>query len=256
MATTSQALAKQLALTRTIAHGLPERWRVGARDWPLLLKHHPRARRMALRIITQPDTTDSSAIQLTLPPRSSIKAAITFLEASSLWLARELDRQVHPQTIAPGCALPILDEMLTFTHTGQLRGLPARTDLHVAISGAPERFSARVAGYIQQQFSNHAQRVSTEYANVLGVSIRSIRLKEMRARWGSCSSQGDITLHWRLALAPIWVANYVIAHEIAHRRHMNHSAAFWKVVHQLTPDTERARLWLKTHSTQLHAWQF
>jgi len=76
-------------------------------------------------------------------------------------------------------------------------------------------------------------------------------LSSARTRWGSCTSQGIIRLNWRLVQAPPAVLDYVIAHELAHLRHMNHSPAFWAEVGRLYPGWQPARQWLKTHGDSL-----
>lgn len=79
------------------------------------------------------------------------------------------------------------------------------------------------------------------------VSVSNIRLRYMVSRWGSCSSTGSISLSSRLLLAPIWVLDYVIVHELAHRLEMNHSARFWRHVEQAMPDYKSAEKWLRKH---------
>ncbi|WP_280954948.1 M48 family metallopeptidase [Paludibacterium denitrificans] len=79
----------------------------------------------------------------------------------------------------------------------------------------------------------------------------SLALSSARTRWGSCTSAGVIRLNWRLVQAPPDILDYVVAHELAHLVHMNHSAAFWSETARLFPDWQRARLWLKQHGSTL-----
>ncbi len=85
------------------------------------------------------------------------------------------------------------------------------------------------------------------YAPLMGVSFNRLRLSSARTRWGSCSSRGNINIVWRLIMAPQWVIDYVIIHELAHLRHMNHSAAFWRLVASVFPQFNQARQWLKNY---------
>jgi predicted metal-dependent hydrolase len=86
----------------------------------------------------------------------------------------------------------------------------------------------------------------------LGVNIPPLKLSSAQSRWGSCSSRGDIRLNWRLLQAPPHIINYVVCHELAHLKEMNHSAKFWAVVASIYPDYKTAEKELKRISPQLH----
>jgi predicted metal-dependent hydrolase len=86
----------------------------------------------------------------------------------------------------------------------------------------------------------------------LGVSTPPLKLSSAQSRWGSCSSRGDIRLNWRLLQAPPHIINYVVCHELAHLKEMNHSAKFWAVVESIYPDYKAAEKELKQLSSQLH----
>lgn len=88
------------------------------------------------------------------------------------------------------------------------------------------------------------ERVS-HYAEIMGVTYAKITIREQRTRWGSCSSKGNLNFNWKLVLTPDYVLDYVVIHELAHRKVMNHSKQFYAVVAQVMPDYERARMWLK-----------
>lgn len=89
-----------------------------------------------------------------------------------------------------------------------------------------------------------AERLA-HYAPQLGVAPPPLRLSSARTRWGSCSHHGGIALNWRLIFMPLSIVDYVVAHELAHLREMNHSPRFWSVVEQLCPDWKARRLELR-----------
>jgi predicted metal-dependent hydrolase len=86
----------------------------------------------------------------------------------------------------------------------------------------------------------------------LGVATPPLTLSNAQSRWGSCNSRGEVRLNWRLLQAPPHIINYVICHELAHLKQMNHSAKFWAVVEQLYPNYKLAEKELKALSPQLH----
>lgn len=94
-------------------------------------------------------------------------------------------------------------------------------------------------------------RKTAYYARIMGVSYGRITIREQKTRWGSCSSKGNLNFNWRLILAPEEVLDYVVVHELAHRREMNHSKAFYAVVESVLPDYRQARRWLRDHGSSL-----
>jgi hypothetical protein len=91
------------------------------------------------------------------------------------------------------------------------------------------------------------------FARRLDVTVARMTLKDVRSRWGSCSSDGALCFSWRVIFAPPFVLDYLAAHEVAHLREMNHSRRFWRAVAQALPDYERGKAWLNRHGAALHA---
>lgn len=85
-----------------------------------------------------------------------------------------------------------------------------------------------------------------QYARYMGVSYGKITIRHQKGRWGSCAANGNLNFNCLLMLAPEYVRDYVIVHELAHRKQMNHSADFWKIVALVLPDYKAREKWLKT----------
>jgi len=129
-----------------------------------------------------------------------------------------------------------------------LPGVP-RLTLHL---GLPQQASAdQVRELVQSWLQRQARRVFEErsmlFAARLGVRVRRIGLSSATTRWGSASADGSIRLHWRLVHFALPVIDYVVTHELAHLREMNHSAAFWDVVRSVLPEYEHALGTLREH---------
>lgn len=85
------------------------------------------------------------------------------------------------------------------------------------------------------------------YAPLVGVTYGRITIRNQRTRWGSCSSKGNLNFNCLLMLMPPEILDYVVVHELAHRKEMNHSPAFWAIVESVLPDYRERRQWLKEH---------
>ena len=85
----------------------------------------------------------------------------------------------------------------------------------------------------------------------MGLTPKRLLCKWLKSRWGSCSTKGNITLNCCLIGAPLWVIDYVMIHELAHLKHMNHSKSFWDLVKYYDSDYKRAMTWLKEHQHML-----
>ena len=105
-------------------------------------------------------------------------------------------------------------------------------------------------------YKKHAQPVflqmAHDYGNQVGILPHTVKVGNARTRWGSCQRERRlIMLNWKLALMPIEIANYVVAHEVAHLQIANHSEKFWQVVDQLYPEAKRAKQWLRQHGNNV-----
>ncbi len=89
------------------------------------------------------------------------------------------------------------------------------------------------------------------FAKVIGVTYGKITVRNQKTRWGSCSSKGNLNFNCLLMLAPPEVLDYVVVHELCHRKQMNHSKAFWLEVEKVLPDYKEARKWLKEDGSQI-----
>lgn len=92
------------------------------------------------------------------------------------------------------------------------------------------------------------------YAKKMHVQPRSIRVKEQKTIWGSCSSNGDLNLNWRLIMAPLEIIDYIVVHELAHLVHMNHSKAFKTLLNKMLPNVPECQVWLKEYGRTLYDW--
>ena len=117
---------------------------------------------------------------------------------------------------------------------------------HLAMQPAPQpRFTAEEIRALAQQALTDLPARAARFAPMVGVTYGRITIRNQKSKWGSCSSKGNLNFNCLLMLCPEYVRDYVVIHELCHRREMNHSAAFWTQVARVMPDYQRARDWLR-----------
>jgi predicted metal-dependent hydrolase len=184
------------------------------------------------------------------------------LQEKARWIVRKLheqgerSRRLAAQRIdwRDGTALPFLGEtvivVLDPRATGAvlqsccdtLPGIP-RLTLHVGLPqhAAPEQIRDTVQSWLQRQARRIFEERCSHFAAQLGVRFTRLALSSAATRWGSASADGAIRLHWRLVHFALPTIDYVVAHELAHLRVMDHSPRFWDVVRSVIPDVEQRR---------------
>ena len=208
----------------------------------------PRARRYLLRL-----ESDGSA-RLVIPRRGSRKQALLFLERSEMWLvarhAQWRTRSNQRRDWTDG--VPILfrgeETVLRIEVSGEKSGKGAMirfADQVVRVVHEMSDYRKPVQAHLRALAERELPPRTRKLAQVHGITIRGVTVRGQKTRWGSCSSRGTISLNWRLIQAPPPVVDYLIIHELMHRREMNHSARYWKLVAQACPDYRSAEAWLK-----------
>ena len=114
-------------------------------------------------------------------------------------------------------------------------------------------FTAEELGRLAKQAAKTIPERTAHFAPLVGVSYGRVSIRSQRTRWGSCSAKGNLNFNCLLVLCPPEVLDYVVVHELCHRRELNHSAAFWAEVARICPDHARHRKWLKDHGPALIA---
>lgn len=112
---------------------------------------------------------------------------------------------------------------------------------------------------LEDAFSRWYKRAAQEsikdrllyYCKITGLGYNTMRIKEQKTRWGSCSKKGNLNFNWKLVMSPPWVIDYVVVHEVCHLRYLNHSKEYWAMVEMYMPDYKKAQEWLKKNGLGL-----
>ena len=223
---------------------------VGEQRLPLTIRRLPRARRMTLRL-----SPDGSEVRVSMPRWGHSAEALAFARARADWLAGQLARVAPRQSIGPGAALPYRGTPLEIAHDPAHPRRPRAGDGMLRIGGPAEGLDTRLRRWLMAEAKVLLADDLAHYATLAGQALPKLALSNARARWGSCSSTGIVRINWRLVLAPDRVRRSVVAHEVAHLIHFDHSADFHALLARLFEgDIAEANGWLKREGRGLYAW--
>lgn len=214
------------------------------------LKRSARRRSIGLRI-------DDRGLTVSMPLRASERWLHDVLQDRASWVVEKLAgwqaRQPEVMNWADGETIPYLGELLILSVVQSQRAAPAQQheeDLCVFVQD--ETNAAQIEKKVKLWYRQQAQLLFAgriaHYAPKLNVAPAVIKLSVAKTRWGSCTSRGVVRLNLKLIELPDYLLDYVVVHELAHLREMNHSAAFWKVVASACPNYINLRRELKACS--------
>ncbi|WP_271299814.1 M48 family metallopeptidase [Sphingomonas sp. CV7422] len=209
---------------------------------------HPTARRIRLTL-----DPASGRARLIVPKRAALKSAVAWAQGKAEWIAEQRARLPQPRPFAPGLVLTVADTVLTIDWQPGSRRRVETIGETLSLSGPIETLPRRVETWLKRQALELLTEETAYYAARAGVTVARVAIGDPRGRWGSCAHDGAIRYSWRLILAPGFVRRATVAHEVAHRVHMNHAPAFHALVAQLYgEDPTPARAWLREHGAALH----
>lgn len=220
---------------------------LGGRKIPLMVRNNRRAKRISLRL-----NQSHRLFTLTLPHRVSMKRGMDFLHDKRDWLLQTWRSLPTRIPFEDGQVIPFLGRELTICHRPRLRGVVTIDGDRLLVSGEAEHLSRRLHDWLKAEARRHFAALARRKAEELGCRIGRVSVRDTHSRWGSCSAKGHLSFCWRLIFAPRKVADYIVAHEVAHLREMNHGPRFWRLVEALCPDYEDHIAWLKRHGGNLH----
>ena len=214
-------------------------------------------RRGARNITLRPRTTPVHEIHVTKPWISSNSSVIKFIESKRRWIENIYARAPQKRTVSPGDEIFFLGRTVKLIHDETRRAnkfvIHDEMNATLIVGGGADMFERRVRNFIKTEFVSVAKGMIRSVPRELWPS--RVVAHDTTSRWGSCSTTGTMSLSWRLAFAPTDVMRYVVMHELAHRKHMDHSPAFWAFVSELYGfGVERAKRWLNQHGGDLHEY--
>jgi predicted metal-dependent hydrolase len=221
-----------------------------------IVQTHPRAKNLKIKI-----TADGKVVVVKPKHGWFFKSVDQFVEEHQDWIQKNLDKMKQQRQLL---AHKPENELLIFGKKYTKRvdyDLQAKAKIGVHLSGETvfinpvSNTKTSVDTTLQNFLKNTAEKYIVPRTHQLGkkmsISFGNITLRSQKTRWGSCSSEGNLNFNWRLVHSPPPVIDYVIIHELAHRKEMNHSARFWEVVRKYDPEYLKHQGWLKRQGMNL-----
>lgn len=223
-----------------MSFGLPE---------GVVLRKSVRARRMRLRL-----DSAKRCVELVLPMKFNPIVAKAFVWSKRRWINNALSEISPAIPFNNGQVLPICgqDVVIKVEHGEKSSKVILKDNvLHVRLAIGSTNPSPPIERFIKRHAKTVMLPILEEKARKCGGDFTRLSLRDMKSRWGSCSTNGRISLSWRLIFAPTYVMDYIIAHEVAHLIHHNHSRKFWDLCEKLSKDYGNGRDWIDCNGASL-----
>ena len=195
-------------------------------------------------------------IELVLPQFYPANSAIKFAKSKEDWLRNSLKN--IPPVCKPdfGMQFPVEGKLLNIVSAYGNDIFRTNAELRVPVSS--ETVAEQILRWGMQLASERAAAAAAKFSTQLygAMPVKKLSIKDPISRWGSCSSKGNLMFSWRLVMAPFDVMEYVVAHEVAHLKELNHSRKFWNTLEEIFPNHIAPHNWLKLNGKKLHNYDF
>lgn len=221
---------------------------VAGRLLPVVLRRTAQARRMTMRL-----APDGSEVRITLPRWGHSTEALEFARKRSGWLAGQLAAVPQSLELSHGSPLSFLGEACTIQHDPAASRRVRLDGDCIHVGGPAESLTTRLVRWLEGEARTLMTDDLAHYCAIAGKPVPALSLSRARRRWGSCAHDGTIRINWRLVMAPEFVRRSVVAHEVAHLAHFDHSPAFHAFLEEIFEhDIRAANRWLKREGRQLY----
>jgi predicted metal-dependent hydrolase len=219
------------------------------RTLDICLRRSRRARRILLHVGAY-----DGKVELVLPNGVAQRDAIAFARSQTEWLVDQMSRVGDASPFTDGAAFPLLGDTVAIRLCDRRSPIPLLDEGVLHVGGRADTLPGRVRRWIRSRALDEIEPRAKSMAGDIGRPVKKVAVRDTRSRWGSCTRDGSLSFSWRLVMAPEYVLNYVVAHEVAHLCHLDHSDRFWGLVSEICPDHDTARGWLRRNGPDLHRY--
>lgn len=190
-------------------------------------------------------------IILSAPFLCSEKKAVLFAEQHFDWIKSHINIAPFEKKFSPLDSVSILGKSYQIIYDKTKKSGIQIDDNKLYVGGELDFIHRRISNYAKKELLNYIQKKAFCMAKLIDKKPHSISLKNTTSRWGSCSSKNNLNFCWKIAFAPLYVIDYLIAHEVSHLKEMNHSPKFWETVALFNTEQAKAEIWLRKNGKNL-----
>ena len=219
---------------------------------PIEIDQIIRSKRKTLAVIIKND----GSLIVRAPMRTSDQRIKEFVEEHRSWIQKKQAEIKSIVLLSPKQYVP--GEMFMFLGESYPLEIVKDQEKSLILNGSfklADKAANRAETIFERWYRGQAKKILKErvdlYASHYGFQYQGIKITSAKTRWGSCSSKGALNFSWRLIMAPLEQVDYVVAHELVHTIHHNHSNTFWKKVEKVMPDFKERKKWLRKNGPQL-----
>ncbi len=207
-----------------------------------------KARNIGIRI-------NHSIAKLVLPNGKGLQRGWLFLLEKEAWIRAKLrDIEKHKESIKSD-RIPIWGIEHHLKHIEALQHVVKTENKTIIVYASFGEEQNVLIEFLKAKLLKELHAIAMDYKKTYNLDYKEIKISNAQSKWGSCSSNKTLSFNWRLIFAPLEITKYLVAHEICHIVHMNHSKRFWELVYKLYPDTNIAKLWLRQNGKRLYQYQ-
>lgn len=222
---------------------------VGERVLPVTIRRLSQSRRIALRL-----APDGSEVRITMPRWGRTEEALAFARSKADWLAAQLERVPAPVNFMPGMTLPHAGRTVFLRHEPRAPRRPQLGEGELLVGGPLATLQPRLRRWFEAEARRLLEADLADFCLRAALPTPRLMLSRAQRRWGSCARDGTIRVNWRLVMAPVEVRRSVVAHEVAHLLHFDHSPQFHAALARIFDgDLDAANRWLKREGRSLYA---
>jgi predicted metal-dependent hydrolase len=218
------------------------------RELPIIVRRLDRAKRMTMRL-----APDGSEVRISIPKWGRTTEALQFARSRRAWLEAQVTALPPPATIGPGETIRFRGDPVLLRHDAAAKRRPVMQDGTLVVGGPATALEGRLRRWLENEARTLMACDLADYCALAAHPVPRLALSSARRRWGSCAIDGTIRLNWRLIMAPDLVRRSVVAHEVAHLSHFDHSPAFHACLADLFEgEVAAANDWLKREGRSLY----
>lgn len=215
----------------------------------IIINQSPKAKRMSLRI----DAKKRLPV-LSLPKYYSKKQVVEFVTKHQYWIDDRLNEIPSLQEFKFGQKIMLLGQEYIITSNPLCRSNCKLEGIYLYAPIDESFLHSRVIKFIKAYAKAQLFTLSQQKATLIGAKIKSVVIKDTKSRWGSCSIKTNINYNYRVILAPFFVSEAIVCHEVCHLIEHNHAKEFYDLLYSICPEYDKSEKWLKTHSKELYAF--